>query len=200
MMMEYLDIFPTRIYKYSIDKDLIDYVLDNYQFECDRFSINNILNEPEFLNLQNEVLDKVIDDCPHGVAISDWKVITSWINNQPSGHGGFKYHSHTDSFMSCVLYLKGTDMYLSFKDSPRESPVSMADKSCNYDIVVRHTYHSEVNVPVNVGDLLLFPSYILHQPNENITDRDRVSIAYNLMPCRSKKDSTIAPWIMDLQL
>ena len=102
--------------------------------------------------------------------------------------------------MSCVLYLKGTNMHLSFKDSPRESPVNMTDRSSNYEIIVRHTYNSDIDIPVEVGDLILFPSYVLHKPNKNESEEMRVSIAYNLMPCRVKKESTTVPWIMDLEL
>ena len=91
-------------------------------------------------------------------------------------------------------------MHLSFKDSPRESPVNMTDRSSNYEIIVRHTYNSDIDIPVEVGDLILFPSYVLHKPNKNESEEMRVSIAYNLMPCRVKKESTTVPWIMDLEL
>ncbi len=50
-----------------------------------------------------------------------------------------------------------------------------------------------------VGDLILFPSYILHQPNKNESEEMRVSIAYNFLPSRiNLKDKP--PWTMELNL
>lgn len=206
--MEYLDLFPTRIYKYSIRDELIDNILENYQFnrthrpdkEID--VVEDVLNDPLFLQLHDEVLDTVQDGLPNTYAVGKWKIVTSWINLQKPNQTGFKYHSHIDSFMSCVLYLKGTDMHLAFKDTPRQTTPASVENASNFEIVVRHTWHPDVQIPVSAGDLSMFPSYLVHKPNENESNDDRISLAYNLFPSRVKKSESglNIPWAMDFEI
>jgi ectoine hydroxylase-related dioxygenase (phytanoyl-CoA dioxygenase family) len=89
-------------------------------------------------------------------------------------------------------------MSLSFRDSPKEAMETNSRKK-DFDIIIRHTWNEDVRLPVITGNLLFFPSYLLHQPNKNDTKKDRISIAYNLMPSRKNAlDST--PWSMALDL
>ena len=199
-----LDIFPTQLHKFKVDQGLIDKTLleiDLNVKQGDKNLFQEIFNDPKFSDIQNEVEKVSQRFCKQITAKSqenDWKIVTGWLNIQESQRTGFGFHNHIDSFISGVLYLKGSNMSLSFRDEPRGSN-KFEPNPVDYDIVVRHTWHPDVSVPVEVGDLILFPSYILHQPNKNESEEMRVSIAYNFLPSRiNLKDKP--PWTMELNL
>jgi len=129
--------------------------------------------------------------------IEKWKIVTSWLNNQAPKEKGFDFHNHIDSFISSVLYLKGSNMSLSFRDDPKEAQGYTS--SANFDIIIRHNWNVDVNIPVSVGDLLFFPSYLLHKPNINQTNLNRISVSCNLMPSILNRPHS-QPWSMDLKL
>ena len=201
-MIEYqgnVDIFPTTIHKFKVDQDLIDKTLS--KIDLDEKTSKGILNDPKFSDIQDEVLKIIQKLCSQLTSRSkadDWNIVGGWSNIQKPQGKGFGFHNHIDSFVSGVLYLKGSKMSISFRDEPR-SATKFNTSGANYEIVVRHTWNQDIRLSVNVGDLLIFPSYILHEPNTNESEEYRVSIAYNFMPSRtnSKKEY---PWTMELRL
>ena len=90
-----------------------------------------------------------------------------------------------------------SDMSLSFRDDPKEAQGYTS--SANFDIIIRHNWNVDVNIPISVGDLLFFPSYLLHKPNINQTNLNRISFACNLMPSILQRPHS-QPWSMDLKL
>lgn len=197
MQHETIQIFPTTIKKTKIDKRLIDEII-KWQNETDEFVYQEVFNNPVFFKLQKEVQTIAQKLCPNTSRIKYWKIVSAWANNQPPKSKGFGFHGHADAFVSAVLYLQGKDMSLTFRDNPRETPVTNTVKT-NFDIIVRHTWHHDETIDVEIGDLLLFPSYLLHQPNENLSNTDRVSIAYNLFPARVNAPDS-SPWSMALDI
>ena len=201
-MIEYqgnVDIFPAQVHKFKVDQDLIDKTLS--KIDLDEKTSKGILNDPKFSDIQDEVLKIIQKLCSQLTSRSkadDWNIVGGWSNIQKPQGKGFGFHNHIDSFVSGVLYLKGSKMSISFRDEPR-SATKFNTSGANYEIVVRHTWNKDIRLSVNVGDLLIFPSYILHEPNTNESEEYRVSIAYNFMPSRtnSKKEY---PWTMELRL
>jgi len=201
-MIEYqgnVDIFPAKVHKFKVDQDLIDKTLS--KIDLDEKTSKGILNDPKFSDIQDEVLKIIQKLCSQLTSRSkadDWNIVGGWSNIQKPQGKGFGFHNHIDSFVSGVLYLKGSKMSISFRDEPR-SATKFNTSGANYEIVVRHTWNKDIRLSVNVGDLLIFPSYILHEPNTNESEEYRVSIAYNFMPSRtnSKKEY---PWTMELRL
>ena len=201
-MIEYqgnVDIFPAKVHKFKVDQDLIDKTLS--KIDLDEKTSKGILNDPKFSDIQDEVLKIIQKLCSQLTSRSkadDWNIVSGWSNIQKPQGKGFGFHNHIDSFVSGVLYLKGSKMSISFRDEPR-SATKFNTSGANYEIVVRHTWNKDIRLSVNVGDLLIFPSYILHEPNTNESEEYRVSIAYNFMPSRtnSKKEY---PWTMELRL
>ena len=136
-----LDIFPTQIHKFRVDQDLIDKTLSNIDLEGE-IDFIGVLNDPKFSDIQNDVLKTTQKFCSHLTSRSkgdDWNIVGGWLNIQKPQDKGFGFHNHIDSFVSGVLYLKGSEMSIKFRDEPR-----MAGKFdpnyVNYDIVVRHTW------------------------------------------------------------
>ena len=194
-----LDIFPTRIHRYKVDQNLIDKTLS--EIDLDEKTPNGILNDPKFSDIQDEVLkitQKFCSQLSSKSKADDWNIVSGWSNIQKFQDKGFTFHNHVDSFVSCVLYLKGSKMSISFRDEPRTANM-IYPLRVNYEILVRHTWNPDIILPVNVGDLLIFPSYLLHEPNTNESEECRVSISYNLMPSRTTSEKEL-PWTMEFKL
>ena len=190
-----IDLFPTRIFKFRIDSRIIEDAVKYKKKGGSNHTFDEVFNHPEFLSLQEEVLKSVTPYCPSNKfhhRIGHWKIVSGWINNQSPGQEGFKYHSHAESFMSCVVYLEGENISLNFRDEARLAPADGTGRA-SYDLLIRHHWHEDATISTEAGDVILFPSYLLHKPNKNETDVDRISIAYNLMPTRLNPPNT-PPW------
>ena len=106
------------------------------------------------------------------------QVITeAWVNINQRGHFNYS-HDHPGSLFSAVYYVKG---------GPDKGEIELKTP------VIQHTYtisnemvgnfnaftgHAMVIPPVT-GDLLIFPSWLLHRVNMSRSDEDRISIAFN---------------------
>lgn len=106
------------------------------------------------------------------------QVITeSWININQRGHFNYS-HDHPGSLFSAVYYVKGgpDKGALEFK-----SPIVPHTYTISNDLIQNFnafTGHAMVIPPVT-GDLLIFPSWLLHRVNMSHSDEDRISIAFN---------------------
>lgn len=198
-----MDLFPSCVHKFVVDKEFLDSTPSVEQIPTgwtanSKTNFIDVLELPDFKTIHSEVLKLVVEVAPKHERIGKWKIATAWMNCQMPKQVGFDFHSHADSFLSAVLYLKGKDMSLGFKDSyKRSNPGDTA--TCVYDFNIAHSWHKDEWIPVQTGDLIIFPSYQLHKPNENKTDADRVSIAYNFMADRVDYEKRL-PWSMKLEL
>ena len=175
-----MDLFPTRISKFKIDENLIKETLKIKNPKKSLYT--NILDIPEYSPLQKEVQETVAPICPIDTNMGPWKIVTGWINNQAPNQKHFPFHAHSDSLMSCVVYLKGKNMSLTFRDAAKTPPRTNQESRSSIDISVRRTWHNDVTIPTEPGDLIIFPSYLLHRPDKNKRNEERISIAYKLMP------------------
>ena len=115
-----------------------------------------------------------------------WTIKELWLNASVTG-GAQLLHSHANSLITAVIYL--TDVHPSariifhkpmggtnfvFSNSHAESATT--------------PYNAERWVPdeVNRGDIIFFPSYLLHAVPPNQGNQTRMSIAMNAMPERLK--------------
>ena len=147
-------------------------------------SDNLDLAAPELAELLAEVrkkLDEVHRTFEFNTALHQF-ITEAWININQKGHFNYS-HDHPGSLFSAVYYVKGG-----------------ADKGA-LEIktpIVPHTYtisnemvggfnaftgHAMVIPPVT-GDLLIFPSWLLHRVNMSQSEEDRISIAFNSRAAR----------------
>ena len=197
------NLFPVQIHKFKLEAHLINQALIGLEHDThlnydDNFVYKEVFNHPDFSDLQAEVLINVKEVCPHTTRTNEWKTVSAWLNNQPPQQSGFGFHNHADAFLSAVLYLKGSQMSLKFRDDAKEAQGTNSVEK-DFDLIIRHTWNKDQKIDVAVGDLLVFPSYLLHCPNHNETNEDRISIAYNLMPTRFNGPQS-SPWSMDFRL
>lgn len=115
----------------------------------------------------------------------EWTVKEMWMNVSTTG-GHQLIHSHANSFVSAVLYLTDVD----------PSARTIFHRSLGgTDYVFSNQHADSATTPYNAdrwvpevierGDLLLFPSYMLHAvpPNQG---NERITVALNALPNRLK--------------
>lgn len=142
-------------------------------------SDNLDLAAPELAELFREV-GKRLDEVHRAFEFSPSlrQVITeAWININQKGNFNWS-HDHPGCLFSAVYYVKG---------GPDKGELEMKTP------IVPHTYtisnemvagfnaftgHAMVVPPVT-GDLLIFPSWLLHRVNMSRSEEDRISIAFN---------------------
>ena len=112
-----------------------------------------------------------------------WLVKEMWVNVLQHG-GSQSLHNHANCFASGVLYLSPCDASACTRFS---RPLGGAE------FVFRNTHASMETGPFNAdkwnaplpapGDLILFPSYLLHEVPVNLGG-ERVTLAFNAIPDR----------------
>lgn len=106
------------------------------------------------------------------------QVITeAWININQKGHFNYS-HDHPGSLFSAVYYVKGG---ADKGDLELKTPITPHTYTISNEMVGgfnAFTGHAMVIPPVT-GDLLIFPSWLLHRVNMSQSDEDRISIAFN---------------------
>ena len=106
------------------------------------------------------------------------QVITeAWININGRGH--FNYtHDHPGSLFSAVYYVKGGP---DKGELELKTPIVPHTYTISNDMVGSFnafTGHAMVIPPIT-GDLVIFPSWLLHRVNMSRSDEARISIAFN---------------------
>jgi uncharacterized protein (TIGR02466 family) len=110
-----------------------------------------------------------------------WSLKEMWVNVLDTG-GRQAMHNHANSFISGVAYLTRThpDARTVFM-----RPLGGTDFSFKNDHAGVHTgpYNADkwISMPPEPGDVVLFPSYLLHAVPPNPGER-RISLAFNAIP------------------
>lgn len=113
----------------------------------------------------------------------DWLIKEMWLNRLQ--RGGFQsVHSHANSFISGVVYLTATHA-----SARTVFYKSMGGREFTFANEHRGVTMGPFNAPkwatpaISPGDMVLFPSYLLHEvpPNEGDT---RMTLAFNAVPAR----------------
>ena len=97
-------------------------------------------------------------------------LIHTWINvNSTNGYN--ISHNHGGSFLSGVIYLQSTDTG------------SIEFEPLNYIYKINHPvwyYNGTAKYNPNDGDVLIFPSFLMHRVQPNPSDKERINIAFNI--------------------
>ena len=110
-----------------------------------------------------------------------WSIKEMWVNVLDTG-GVQSMHNHANSFISGVVYLTRTH--------PGSQTVFMKS-SGSTEFVFKHEHANITPTPFNAdrwvspapspGDLVLFPSYVLHAVPPNQGER-RITLSFNAIP------------------
>jgi uncharacterized protein (TIGR02466 family) len=171
--------------------------LMNYQ-SPDFFGEEVMKGEPEedeFANLLRQIkttANKAFDSFESCVTTLEFANVWININNK----GGYnETHTHPGSLMSGAFYVKvppedaGDPGHICFHRNAMEAYVihslGLAEDLSKAE--VPHTF-ATWTYPPKEGRLVLFPSWIPHGVRENETEHDRISISFNLIPNRNKRN------------
>lgn len=112
-----------------------------------------------------------------------WAIKEMWVNVLDTG-GRQAMHNHANSFASGVVYLTGTDdsARTVFMKSPGGHDFALKNDHAG---VATGPYNAEkwVSPSPRPGDLVLFPSYLMHAVPPNAGGR-RITLAFNAIPTR----------------
>ena len=110
-----------------------------------------------------------------------WSLKEMWVNLLDTG-GRQAMHNHANSFISGVVYLTAThaDARTVFMKSPGGVEFSFKN---DHEGVATGAYNAEkwVSPAPEPGDLVLFPSYLMHAVPTNPGAR-RITLAFNAIP------------------
>ncbi len=120
----------------------------------------------------------------------DLVVTGGWANVNPAG-GHNPLHHHPNNFLSAVYYLQtpGADDCIAFED-PRPQATVMMPRIVQFNL-----YNgNRLTVKVRPGRLIMFPAWLKHAVPPNNSQRERISIAFNLMFKNYVEESSPALW------
>lgn len=171
-------------------------------------TIAAIKSSPQMRNSQNDLLSHTevmrVDANPHYANIGEkaqeylrdfgfllfgenlqWRIKEMWMNLLTTG-GHQSMHTHANSFISGVVYL--TDADASAKTVFHNTMGTRAyvfSNSHGESAITPYNADRWVASDIERGDLLLFPSYMLHAVPRN-EGNERITIALNALPQRLK--------------
>ena len=176
-------IFPVPIYQTILNRDLSTEEfsfcndLEKVKNEFNHNSKNNYVLDEEPLATLKEELFLRVENYFQKITIPKDNVspyITqSWVNWTKSGEEHHK-HSHSNSIISGVLYINAHEEYdrITFIKDFLE-PLKI--ESDEY-----HLFNSTSwSFPVKTGDIILFPSRLIHMVEPKIGDNLRTSLSFN---------------------
>jgi uncharacterized protein (TIGR02466 family) len=124
--------------------------------------INVLLVEAvKFYKQEDSVFSKLV--------IGQDAIVHWWANiNAPGSRNTF--HTHKEDEFSCVYYLQGTDT----GDLRFPNPANLLG-----DCSKTSPFTRDFLFAPNDGDLILFPSWLPHEVEPNLSNRERINIAFN---------------------
>lgn len=196
-MNEVIGIFPTplMIAKGALPRDLVDAMIA--QFEQDQDVSANVrttllthtpMESPRSHANYKASLEHILPRVrEYGISLLgeslSWAVKEIWINRMDTG-GEQKLHNHANSFVSGVAYLTHTEGRAStvFHRSAASDTFKMTNENKNCQIGPFNAPVFQMP-PMEPGDMVLFPSYMMHEvpPNQG---EPRMTAAFNALPER----------------
>ena len=187
--MPYIDIMPTPIYKdklgYKLTSQQRD-TLDNLVIHPNELSEEkSILDRPEFKSMKDVVFSHVKkyekDVCGFKSSLS-FKLTESWYRETIPGHN-HPDHNHPNSMLSGVVYLnvpKGDKSHEGINLIHIENRGVFKNHEFRYDYTPTKYNQITTFVPVETGDIVLFPSYLYHYVTHNESrNESRRVISFN---------------------
>ena len=167
-------IFPTVV-GVCRRKDLIDPIKEAFA-KCDDWqgmkSTTNYALQNE-TKLQKDLVQEIKEYLSHVLHLNqNIKITTSWwtkVNDK--NYWDLHYHNHPNSWFSAVFYFED-NCEIDF--AREESSISVIPEFCT------ELTSTVFNMELNAGDLLIFPSGVLHKAKFAGTNRH--SLAINFMP------------------
>lgn len=194
MKDEVFGLFPTPVLRAPgvLGKELVEGLVQHFSAratqdnkESSQLSHTAMLNpndSPLLVEAAMAITPKIVDmgALMFGQRL-EWAIKEMWVNLLETG-GMQAQHIHANSFVSGIVYLT---------PSHPDSQTVFMKSSTGTDFVFRNEGPNVASTPFNAerwispavapGDLLLFPSYLLHAVPQNRGER-RLTMAFNAIP------------------
>ena len=124
-------------------------------------------------------LYKILKESVCNVLESKLVLMNYWINF--NGKGGYnRSHNHPQAHFSGVYYVQAPENCgRIFFDNPHTFTAFDELSSYKRDFIEQGRQHKTITVDPRAGLLILFPAYLIHSVEENKSDEERISIAFN---------------------
>ena len=180
-------IFPIPIYfskiKENFTQEELFFIDKIKKFECHKnegnlTSNNNyILNEKPFVNIKKELdlkvqdyFDKVISSANN---ITPY-ITQSWLNFTETNQFHHK-HTHPNSLVSGVFYINCDEKFDKIKFFRNDTYQTIKPEVKDWNLWNSETWW----LPVNTGDIILFPSSLKHMVENKQGTNTRISLSFN---------------------
>jgi hypothetical protein len=109
---------------------------------------------------------------------TQFQIVNSWVTKtEPMGSSDF--HVHKNFWLSAVYYPHGS---LEDKFSITLSTIK-TNNFFDFEIIEKNFINNQcVTHEITEGDLILFPACLFHKINTNVSNKDRYSLAVNILP------------------
>ena len=185
-------IFPIPIHTFDVNgfneiqDELIDYAYELRKKDPKGVSISNRggwQSSGFEVKDENDKLHNFLFNCINGFPHINYKVnflIYAWININKPGNYNVK-HLHPTNDLSGVLLIKAPQ---NSGDIVFESPYEFQayQEIDSYVDEFRNSFnidHSYYFTPID-GRMLIFPSHLMHEVEENLSNEDRISVSFNI--------------------
>ena len=180
-----IQVFPTPVLicKCPIDwsrekKWCLDYKCHKQDFSYSTRQSKDtfILDNPELKRIREFIQQKIDYFVSEILSCSDKLIITqSWLNKSGKGES-HHHHHHPNSVISGVWYPSiNPNLPPIHFDNAKINQIQMKVKDGCYN----HFNSSYFTIPMNEGELILFPSTTYHRVASNNSDDERVSLSFN---------------------
>lgn len=170
------------------ENKIINHYLNDLRPNVHNFATKEtyILNKEKGLsNLKKFINNSIYTYVKHVIVGDDYnqdelnfKITQSWANLTKSNSFGHHKHTHSNSVISGVFYVKTND-----DDSVTFANDYLASMTMKTPIKVYNQFNSEEwKLAVSAGNLLLFPSNIPHKVEFVRGKEDRISLSFNVFP------------------
>ena len=180
------NLFPTPVAKFTLDRAFTTEELDFVDQQQTHNNVGNTTSNDRYV-LTHKTMASVYDFVKSCVGTYlqniyapkndvSLRVTQSWLNYSKPGEWHHR-HAHPNSFVSGVLYMKA------IKDSDKIYFYGDEYKTIDLPTENYNLYNSKSWwLPVETGDLMLFPSSLTHSVEKVQADQTRVSLAFNTFP------------------
>ena len=186
------NIFPISIHQFEINDfddikfKLIDYVYNLQKQNPTGVDISNRGGwQSPTLNLSkdNDLLRNFLIECLSDIPFIEKQTslqFDAWVNINKKGNHNIR-HIHPTSNLSGVLWIKCPEKCGEIVfTSPYEFVGFKELESYSDKFIKENNAYISYRINPKEGYMILFPSHLAHRVNENKSDEDRISVAFNI--------------------
>lgn len=143
----------------------------------------NVLELESYSTIRDRImsgLDEYINNVLFIDPQHEFYITQSWLNFNPPGSSHHR-HNHSNSLISGVYYIDTTPEDSITFVSHYNSNTITNNATLQIDVSEYNITNSNIwTVPVKNNDIIFFPSTLLHEVSPNNSDKNRISLSFNV--------------------